>query len=219
MRLAPIAGTFSAQRSPNGNEAALNRDSRQVIVDDRLLVARAKKGDSSALGQLMSRYQDRIFNTCLRLCGREADALDLTQATFMRAMDALPRFEARSSFFTWLYRIAVNLSLSHRRAERPMATLSSQPDFGAFEPADARTQASASGLECRELCDRVQAALNRLDEEFRAAVVLKDVEELDYVTIGEILGIPIGTVKSRIFRGRMMLRELLMPEVGRDVVA
>lgn len=80
--------------------------------NDADLVQRAQSGDSSALTELVTRYQDRVYNTCYRMCRNHADAEDLTQTTFVRAFEALPRFEIRATFFTWLYRIAVNLALS-----------------------------------------------------------------------------------------------------------
>jgi RNA polymerase sigma-70 factor (ECF subfamily) len=183
---------------------------------DAELVLRAQRGDPAAFSELVIRYQDRVYNTCYRMCHNHADALDLTQSAFLRAFEALPRFEVRATFFTWLFRIAVNLTLSHRRAERrPTLSLRQFEDEGgrAFEPVSANESDDPAGRMSRvELCQRLEAGLEQLDEEFRAAVVLRDVEELDYATIGEILGVPVGTVKSRIHRGRMMLREMLQEE-------
>lgn len=177
------------------------------------LVDAAQRGDGDAFGELVERYQDRVYNTCLRMCGNAADALDLTQSAFLRALEALPRFEVRSNFYTWIFRIAVNLTLSQRRRtrRRPTLTLHRYAEGDAvIEPPDsredARPQRSAERAEWKE---RLEEALAKLDEEFRVAVVLKDVEELDYAAIARILQVPVGTVKSRIHRGRMMLRQLL----------
>ena len=184
---------------------------------DAELVSRAQRGDPAAFSELVERYQDRVYNTCYRMCHNHADALDLTQSAFLKALEALPRFELRATFFTWLFRIAVNLTLSHRRAEgrRPTLSLRRFEDDGGrpFDPpANNAADDPAQHVAQVELHQRLEAALGKLDEEFRAAVVLRDVEELDYATIAEILGVPTGTVKSRIHRGRLMLREMLEQE-------
>lgn len=175
----------------------------------------AQHGSPEAFAELVERYQDRIYNTCYRLCHNEADALDLTQSAFMRALEALPRFEARSAFFTWIYRIAVNLALSGRRRDRRRRTLSLEDDGPLGVEMHERASgfvAESAALEQQETHARLAEALEALDAEFRAPLVLKDVEDLDYATIAEILDIPVGTVKSRIFRARMLLRQKLEPE-------
>lgn len=185
-------------------------------MPDEELVARARAGDAPAAAALIERYQDRVYNICYRMCGHDADAADLTQATFLKALESLPSFELRSSFYTWLFRIAVNAALSHRRSarRRPMHSLDGM--VGADRPPEPPAAPAGASplrrLELGELHERVSAALARLAEEFRAPVVLRDMEELDYHEISEILGVPVGTVKSRIHRGRMMLRELLVGE-------
>jgi RNA polymerase sigma-70 factor (ECF subfamily) len=190
----------------------VNRQPRDIGPDDATLVPRARRGDPDAFAELMARYQDRVYNTCYRLCGDEADALDLTQATFLRALESLSRFEARASFYTWLFRIAVNLALSARRQRRRRPTVPlADPDDSRLARQDRRSD-PAQEIDVRETYAQVQAALERLEPEFRAAVVLKDIEDLDYATIAEILEVPIGTVKSRIYRGRTMLRALLLDE-------
>jgi RNA polymerase sigma-70 factor (ECF subfamily) len=188
---------------------------------DAELVSRAQRGDPTAFSELVERYQDRVYNLCYRMCHNHADALDLAQSTFLRALQALPRFEVRAKFFTWLFRIAVNQALSHRRARRRQPTLSlrwsDDEDERPFEPPAVDDDDPSQTMARSELHARLEAALGKLDEEFRAAVVLRDVEELDYAAIAEILEVPVGTVKSRIYRGRMMLRELLEqeePQVG-----
>ena len=184
---------------------------------DAELVSRAQRGDPAAFSELVTRYQDRVYNTCYRMCHNHADALDLTQSAFLKALEALPRFEFRAKFFTWLFRIAVNLTLSHRRAQsrRPTLALRQFEDEQGrpFDPPAANDSDDPARRVARvELHQRLEAALERRDEEFRAAVVLRDIEELDYAAIAEILGVPVGTVKSRIHRGRLMLREMLKQE-------
>ena len=188
---------------------------------DAELVRQAQRGDAAAFAELLTRYQDRVFNTCYRMCHNEADALDLVQATFLKVLENLTQFRGRARFTTWLFRIAVNVVLSHRRARlHQAASLDEARDDGA-RSAPAREPRAVDGptvAERRELHERVAWALAQLDDEFRAAVVLKDVEDLDYAAIAEVLDVPVGTVKSRIHRGRLMLRELLRTErmhVGR----
>jgi RNA polymerase sigma-70 factor (ECF subfamily) len=196
----------------------VTRTNEPAKPSDAELVSRAQRGDPAAFTELVERYQDRVYNTCYRMCHNHADALDLTQSAFLKALEALPRFEVRATFFTWLFRIAVNLTLSHRRARsrQPVFSLRWSDDDNEGHPLDlpARNDDDdpAEHVARVELQQRIAAALGALDEEFRAAVVLRDVEELDYATIAEILGVPTGTVKSRIYRGRMMLRRLLEQE-------
>lgn len=194
-------------------ENDVNRTASDPRVSDAELVRRAQRREPAAFTELVARYQDRVYNTCYRLCRRHADALDLTQSTFLKALEALPQFEARSNFYTWLFRIAINLALSQRRAQgrRPLQSLDQPDRDGQWrEPAMAAdTEDVARRMELQELREQLEDALTRLDEEFRVVVVLRDVEDLDYAAIADILGVPVGTVKSRLHRGRLMLQEML----------
>lgn len=194
----------------------MNRAANDHGLSDVELVQRAQRGVPEAFAELVSRYQDRVYNTCYRMCHNDADALDLTQATFLKALEGLRSFQRRASFYTWLFRIAVNLTISHRRTQsrRPARSLDQSTDDGrASSPAVADCAPDGSRqAERREMEQRVERALEQLDDGFRTAVILKDVEDMDYATIAEILSVPVGTVKSRIHRGRLMLRELLREE-------
>ncbi len=185
-------------------------------LSDAELVRRARDGTATAFAELVTRYQDRVFNTCFRMCHNHEDALDFAQAAFVKAFENLARFRGGASFYTWLFRIVVNLVLSGRRAALRRTTIALDGAGGGARPlgrlADHREPGAASAGEARELQQRVASALEQLDDEFRAAVVLKDIEEMDYAAIAEVLGVPVGTVKSRIHRGRLMLRELLRAE-------
>lgn len=190
----------------------MNRKHAEPPAADLDLVHRAQRGDGQAFAALTLRYQDRVYNTCLRLCCSQADAADLAQTTFLKALESISQFRAGSGFFTWLYRIAVNQFLAGRRGQRRRSELLAEHARG--DPRlRAETWDDAGGdLERRELHERLERALAQLDPEFRAAVVLRDVDGLDYERIADVLEVPVGTVKSRIHRGRMMLRELLSDE-------
>jgi RNA polymerase sigma-70 factor (ECF subfamily) len=196
-----------------------------VNIEDVALVEHARRGDAAAFTRLVRKYQDRVYNTCWRLCGHAEDARDLTQETFLRAFDALDRFERRAGFYTWLYRIAVNLAISHRRKAHRGGRLTFHDGDGARligqQAADlvrrtgaARTTDPAADSETRELRRAVQAALESLDEDHRVILVLRDIEGLDYREIGDVLELPLGTIKSRVHRARMALRERLAPMLG-----
>lgn len=208
-----IHGNFErSASSKNMADEPVTSPARETIDIDATLVRRARSGDSAAFGKLVLRYQDRVYNACYRLCGRRDDAEDLTQTAFVKAYEALPRFEAKSSFYTWLFRIAVNLAISHRRSRgrRKTISLDGGNDDRRPDPAAADEDTDvAKTAERSELREHLSAALAELDHEFRAVVVLKDIENMDYATISQVLDLPLGTVKSRLHRGRMALRERL----------
>lgn len=192
-----------------------------TTLDDAALVEQAQQGEMSAYGQLVAKYQDRIYNACYRLCGDAESARDLAQETFLKAMEAIGRFEGKSQFYTWLFRIAVNLSISHRRKAKRSATVSIDGPDGSkreFESQAAGLRGPRSGspdpsgrMMRHERQEAVQAAIDSLEPEHRVVIVLRDVESFDYDQIAEILEVPTGTVKSRLHRARMALREKLRP--------
>lgn len=172
-------------------------------VDDSALVAAAQAGDRGALDQLIRRHYDRIHAVCRRITGNEADALDASQEALIAVVRGLPRFDGRSAFSTWVYRIATNASLDElrRRKRRPLHVVRDD-DLPAREPVDPGSDAPFERLAERAA---LETALLEVPEDFRVAVVLRDVADLDYQEIADTLGLPIGTVKSRIARGRGML--------------
>ncbi|MFP5254648.1 MAG: RNA polymerase sigma factor [Acidimicrobiia bacterium] len=178
---------------------------------DDALVAAARDGDRAALDALLRRHHDRVHALCRRLAGNEADALDATQEALIAIVRGLPRFDGRSRFSTWVHRVATNACLDElrRRSRRPAPGLPEERDpEGAGPLPDPRSAAATEAV-----VDRLQidAALARLAPEFRAAVVLRDLCELDYAEIAEVLDLPPGTVRSRIARGRAQLARLLDP--------
>jgi RNA polymerase sigma-70 factor, ECF subfamily len=177
------------------------------VDPDRELVEEARNGSQEAFASLVRRYQVRIYNMALVSTRSDADADDLAQEVFIKVFRGLRGFRGDSAFRTWLYRVAVNVIRSH--AARPglfgwfRREEGSSPD--AADPLD--SVAAPGDLEADVARRRViAAALRRLPEDLRTAVTLRDVEGLDYKEIAEVLGIPIGTVMSRIARGRGKLR-------------
>lgn len=178
--------------------------------EDRTLVAKAQAGDRVALDTLLRRHYDRIHSICRRIAGNDADAADATQEAMMAIVRGLARFDGRSAFSTWSYRVATNACLDElrRRKRRPAPSLVDEHDGWADRHNDDPAPAFDDQLADR---DRLQVALNELPEEFRVPVVLRDCGGLDYAEIAETLGIPPGTVRSRIARGRSKLAESLAP--------
>jgi RNA polymerase sigma-70 factor (ECF subfamily) len=174
------------------------RDERSDVE----LVGAAQEGDREALDALLRRHHDRIRALARRLTGNDADADDATQEALLSIVRGLPRFDQRSSFGTWAYRIATNACLDElrRRGRRPRP----DPDALAARPAPG----SDTGDVVSARLD-VDAALAALPVEFRAAVVLRDLCALDYAEIASVLDIPAGTVRSRIARGRAQIAALL----------
>lgn len=181
-----------------------------VSADDHRLIADSRRGDPAAFGELVRRYQDRLYNTVYRLVGNADDALDVVQESFLHAYQALDGFKGDAQFFTWLYRIAVNTAISHKRKQRVPAVRLAPGDDD--EPAD-RSEVSQPGLalERAEEERRIQEALGRLSPEHRAVLILKEIEGQKYEAIADILGVPIGTIRSRLHRARLELREVLRP--------
>ena len=168
----------------------------------------AQAGDRAALDALLRRHHDRILAVCRRLAGNEADALDAAQEALIAIVRGLPGFDGRAAFSTWAYRVATNACLDElrRRRRRPVPGL---PEAGIAGGRDAvRT---APGIDVVPDRLAIDAALARLPEEFRAAVVLRDLCDLDYAEIAVALEIPPGTVRSRIARARSLLARDLGP--------
>lgn len=176
--------------------------------DDRALVAQAQAGERAALDELIRRHYDRIYAICRRIAGNDADAADATQEALMAIVRGLAKFDNRAAFSTWSYRVATNACLDElrRRKRRPTPALVDEHDGWADRNIEDHGPAFDEQIAVR---DEVQTALNQLPEEFRAPVVLRDCAGLDYAEIAETLGIPPGTVRSRIARGRAKLAELM----------
>ena len=187
--------------------------------DDNSLIEACRAGRSEAFGVLVQRYQDRLYPTMLRLTGGAEDALDLLQDAFLRAFEKLDRFHGESSFYTWIYRIAVNLALSGRRRRKTTLRLGGDGRGADLDPADDPDSSDPTlPLEHAERDVLIQSALDALADDHRAVVVMKEFDGLRYEEIASILNIPVGTVRSRLHRARLELRSRLRGVVADDPV-
>lgn len=198
-------------------EVVLRQDRSTLQTDDVTLVHEVQAGRTDAFAHLVTRYQDRVFNACWRICGHQDDARDLTQEAFLKAFSAIGNFQGKSGFYTWLFRIAMNLALSHRKRAklRYVASL----DDGDYRSSDEhvpdrRSVGPSDRAAANEARDRLARALGELDTHHRVVIVLRDIEGFDYERIAHVLDVAVGTVKSRVFRARMALRERMEGDVG-----
>lgn len=191
-------------------------------TDDLQLVEAARNGDRFALDQLLRRHYDRIHAVTRRIAGGTRDADDACQEALIKIVKSLPTFDGRSSFGTWAYRIATNAALDELRKRRRRPMLHAIDSAGDETPPEQRRPDPLAHREVDAVADRLalDEAFDDLDEDFRTAVVLRDVGDLDYGEIAQILGVPVGTVKSRIARGRRQLADHLrldeLPEMDAD---
>jgi RNA polymerase sigma-70 factor, ECF subfamily len=192
-------------------------------LDDHSLVEACRAGQTEAFGALVERYQDRLFQMIRRLGSPAEDAKDILQDTFLRAFQKLDQFHGESSFYTWVYRIAVNQALSGYRKRRTRSMLgwkSEQPLPPREEPVDDSVDADPTfSIERAERERMVQAALGQLGPEHRAVIVLKDFDGRRYEEISAILDVPVGTVRSRLHRARCELRDRLVSLVDLEAPA
>jgi RNA polymerase sigma-70 factor, ECF subfamily len=176
---------------------------------DEALLAAHLRGDPGAFGELVTRHERRVYGLCLRVLGNREDAEDATQEAFLAALRKASSFRRAAAFTTWLYRIAVNAATdqARRRGRARLADL---------DPQDAGLAVAAAGDLGEEVSAAVavQTALTRVPEEFRVAVVLCDLYRIPYGDAAQILEVPVGTVKSRVFRGRAALADLLTSTPG-----
>jgi RNA polymerase sigma-70 factor, ECF subfamily len=193
-----------------GIEGGTDGDRRDPVdLDDEALVVRAQEGDRDALERLLRRNYDRVYAVCRRLTGGDADAADAAQEAMIAVVRNLGRFDRRSRFSTWAYRIAVNASLDElrRRSRRPTT---GWDEIGASSRSEEAGPAGAGPDAAIERID-IETALLQLPIDFRAPVVLRDLCGLDYAEIAEVLDLPPGTVRSRISRARASLAAALSP--------
>lgn len=179
---------------------------------DAGLVEECRQGDSTAFDELVRRYKDRIFNVVFRFLGNREDALDVTQEAFVRAYRGIREFKGAAKVYTWLYSIAANLARNHlrdtsRKGRGKGVSLDDAPQ--AVHEAVAARQDPSSLLADREMDGLLQKCLEEVPDHYRLAFVLRTFEDLSYEEIANIMGCPVGTVKSRLNQARRMLLDRL----------
>jgi RNA polymerase sigma-70 factor (ECF subfamily) len=194
----------------------------QRVDADANLIRAAQSGASEAYGELVNRYQDRIYTLIAGMVADREDALDLTQETFLKAYQALRHFRREAGFYTWLYQIAVHLCIDYsrkrKRRQEPLPLDQYLQHDPSAEPEDTSPGCNPERVTINlHLRAAIRSALRRLDEPYRTAVILRDVEGRSQEEIAQIMNCPRGTAKSRIQRGRYQLRDLLRPFVQPDV--
>lgn len=183
---------------------------------DRLLVERVQRGDKRAFELLVAKYQRKIFRLLSRLIRDPSEIEDVAQEAFIKAYRALPNFRGDSAFYTWLYRIAINTAKNHLVAQgrrAPTSTETEVEDAERMDDADQLRDVNTpdSMLLSKQVGEAVNRAIDRLPEDLRTAIVLREIEGLSYEEIAESMNCPIGTVRSRIFRAREAIANELRP--------
>jgi RNA polymerase sigma-70 factor (ECF subfamily) len=178
------------------------------VNDDAQLIEETLRGKSAAFGQLVQKYQGRLYNTIVHVVGAVEDARDVVQDAFVQAFVKLDTFQQTSAFYTWLYRIAFNVAASHCRRRKPTLSVERTRDITGEEPLDPG-EGPDERLEQAERSRQVHEALAQLTEEHRTVLVLREIDGCCYETIAEVLDLPIGTVRSRLHRARLQLKDLL----------
>jgi len=187
-----------------------------INAEDAILLEKWRTGDDAAIERLVAKYQGRIYNVILKICANPDDAAELTQDTFVKIIEHIDTFESRSRFYTWAFRIAVNLTLNYckRKATVGFSSMDAAADDQGTQTmaallTDEKSPDPAQVAQNRELCSLIQLAVSRLDEDYRTVIVLRDIEGMDYAQIADVIGVELGTVKSRLSRARAALRQIL----------
>jgi RNA polymerase sigma-70 factor (ECF subfamily) len=183
---------------------------------DQAIVERVQRGDKRAFDLLVTKYQRKIFRLLSRLIRDPGEIEDVAQEAFIKAYRALPNFRGESAFYTWLYRIAINTAKNHLVAQgrrAPTSTETEVEDAENFDEADGLRDVNTPDavMMSRQVGDAVNRAIDRLPEDLRTAIVLRELEGLSYEEIAESMNCPIGTVRSRIFRAREAIANELRP--------
>jgi len=182
--------------------------------DEAELIERSRKGDSEAFGVLVERYQRRVVGVALAVVHNQDDAIELAQETFVRAYENLSKFESRSSFSTWLYRIAANLAIDFWRREGRHVVLRGEDAETEIGKLPTTAGDSFKEVSRSELSARLKQALEELTPEHRVVILLREVEGMSYDEISDVLQCPRGTVMSRLHYARTHLRNILKDVAG-----
>jgi len=187
------------------------RDTMDALINKR--IKQVLKGDQSAYEDIVNLYQHKLYQVCYRMLASKEEAEDITQEAFVRAYINLHSFDQKRKFSTWIYRIATNLCIDRIRKKKPDyyldAEVAGTEGLDMYSQIAADEQLPEETLEQMELQERIQYEISRLPDKYRAVIVLKYIEELSLQEISEILEMPLGTVKTRIHRGREALRKQL----------
>jgi RNA polymerase sigma-70 factor (ECF subfamily) len=188
-----------------------------LAVSEEVLVQRASKGDASAFETLVTTYEKGVYNLAYRLVSDREDAMDIVQEVFLKTYQALPRFRGESRFSTWIYRVCVNASLDHLRRKQKTASLSLDEPLSFKESSVTREvedegESVEDSVETKCMGQAILSTLKDLDPAHRVIVLLSDVQGYSYQEIADILGLSMGTVKSRLHRARNMVRRLVPSE-------
>lgn len=183
---------------------------------DQILVERVQRGDKQAFGLLVSKYQRKLVRLLSRLVRDPAEVEDVAQETFIKAYRALPGFRGESAFYTWLYRIGINAAKNYLAARGRRTPTTSEFDSEELENFDDGEQLRDNNspermLMSKQIANTVNAAMDRLPEDLRNAISLREIDGMSYEEIAQIMDCPIGTVRSRIFRAREAIAEKLKP--------
>lgn len=200
---------------PPASNPPLAEDSRGPLPDEPDLIARSQRGEAAAFNELVIRYRQRAYSMIYQMVRHEDDAWDLLQDGFVKAWKNIRHFRGQSAFFTWLYRILMNVTIDAVRRRQVQGETEFDDAIGLhnIEPASATTprgeMAPAARLSDTEIRARIDAALLKLSPEHREVIVLRELEGLEYQEIAERVGIPLGSVMSRLFYARKKLQTLL----------
>ena len=200
-------------------EEKLNIEQHNISIDETAILARVRSGDTEAMEHLIIRYQARIYNTILKICANKDDAAELTQDTFVKAIEKINDFQGKSSFYTWIFRIAVNHTLNYCKRKFKLGFDSLEAPCGGESEqgrrllkdflADTTSPDPVVLAQNKEIYEFVSRAIMKLNNDQRVVVVLCDIEGMNYAQIADVLEVGLGTVKSRLARGRRNLKEIL----------
>ncbi len=189
----------------------------KINIDESFLVEQCRHGDSAAMEHLILKYQNRIYNVIYKMCQNPDDAAELTQETFVKIIENINSFKGQSSFYTWAFRIAMNLTINHCKRSVKLGLVSLDQEFS--DNSDTRPTLKnllqADELDPgviaakKEMLALIYRALLKLDDQQRAVIVLRDIEGMNYEQITDVLDLKLGTVKSRLSRARSNLRNIL----------
>lgn len=178
--------------------AIMNMRERNIAISEQ-------KSAEQIINELLKDYKDMIFNLLYRMTYNREDAMELTQETFLKAFTALPKFRYESSMKTWIYKIAFNLALNYKRKWKLFHKKESVQEI-ALQDKDCGPEEHASDA---QLSEHIQHAINQLPRDQKAMILLREIEELSYEEIAQVLNLPLGTVKSRLARARCDLKKSL----------